>query len=628
MTVMHRLARAGWRQFVLLSAMAFFALLVTRNLAHWQVTEHAALAQEAARTFDQLVPVTAPRGNILDSASQPLVTSDMVYTLHVDPSTLVKRRAIAVAALMPILHQDRATLERKLTYRPAAPSAKYVPLADGLDGTTIAAVRKLGLPGMIIASSSRAHYLNGKLAAPLLGFVSKAGYGQYGIEQAFNKILRGQDGAELNLANTSTRQLPPTARPRPYVPGADIVLTINATIQQVVETRLQETIDHTHARGGTAIVMDPKTGAILAMASLPSYDPNAYSLVKDPSLFNNRAIQTYQPGSTFKVISVATGFDTGAFNPDTIVNDTGIFQDPHYGDVPIHNWEPRGWGPETPEIMLRHSANVGMVQFVQKINPPQTYYDYLIKHFGFTKSTGIGLIGEEIGAVRQPVGGHWQQLDLLVNSYGQSIDVTPLQLVTAMGALANNGKRMRPYLVQKIVYPGGRTWDEHPKVAAQAVSPATAATITRVLHQSGLSADLHDDNPLGNSEATCALTNGFPVAAKTGTTMPDVSASGAVDLSRGTIASLLGFAPIDNPRFVMLVTVDHPQRLSTDNPQNSHIYGSVTAGPTWHDIAERLYQLMRVAPAPNYPDPIKEDIPRFQGAQQGWGCEFNKPNQP
>jgi len=628
MTMMHRLARAGWRQLVLLSAMALFALLVTRNLAHWQVTEHAALAQAAARAFGQLVPVTAPRGNILDNAGQPLVRSDLVYTLHVDPSTLVKQRATAVAALAPILRQDRATLRRKLTYRPAAPGAKYVPLADGLDGTAIAAVRKLGLPGMIVTSSSRARYLNGTLAAPLLGFVSKNGYGQYGIEQWYNNELRGQDGAELNLANTSTRPLPPSARPHPYVPGADIVLTINATIQQVVETRLQETIDHTHARGGTAIVMDPKTGAILAMASLPSYDPNAYSLVKDPSLFNNRAIQNYQPGSTFKVISIATGFDTGAFNTGTIVNDTGTFQDPYYGDVPIHNWEPGGWGPETPEIMLRHSANVGMVQFVQMIKPPQTYYDYLVNRFGFTQSTGIGLPGEEIGAVRQPVGGQWQRLDLLVNSYGQSIDVTPLQLVTAMGALANGGKRMRPYVVRKIVYPNGHTVVTQPKVVARAVSPATAATITTVLHQSGLSQDVRDANPQGNSEATCALTNGFPVAAKTGTTMPDVTASGATDVTRGTIASLLGYAPIDNPRFVMLVTVDHPRRLSTDTANNSHIYGSITAGPTWHDIAERLYQLLRVAPQPNYPDPIKENIPQFQGAQQGWGCEFDKPSRP
>jgi len=261
------------------------------------------------------------------------------------------------------------------------------------------------------------------------------------------------------------------------------------------------------------------------------------------------------------------------------------------------------------------------------IKPAQTYYDYLVKRFGFVQPTGIGL-NEESGAVRQADGGHWQNIDLLTNSYGQSIDVTPLQMVAAVGALANGGKRMQPYVVQKIVYPGNHVQQIQPRVAAQAVKPETAATITDVLHRSGLSQDFHDENPQGNSEATCALTKDFPVAAKTGTTEPETSATGVVDLSHGgTVASLVGYAPINDPKFVMIVTVDHPQRLSTDTDGNNHIYGAITAAPVWHDIAERLYPLLGVTPQPNYPDPPHMDIQQMQGPQ-GWGCEFDKPSQP
>jgi len=637
--MMQRFIRLGWRQLTLLSGMILFALLITQNLAYYQVTKHAELARQAQQTYDQTIPVSAPRGEILDSKGVPLVTSAQVNKLYVDPTALNPKGLPAVTlrdarALAPILGQDVATLARELTYRGATvPGAQHVFIADGLSDDTANAINALNLgQGIILEARPRAFYPNGALAAPLLGFVSKNGDGQYGIEQAYDQVLRGQNGTRLNLANTSTRPLPATARPRPFVPGADVVLTINETIQQIVEKRLAEIVAHTKALGAEAIVMDPKTGAIMAMASLPSYDPNNYGLVTDPRLFNNRAIQNYQPGSTFKVISVATGFDAGAFNPTTIVNDPGIFQSPAYGDVPIHNWEPVGWGAETPEIMLRHSANVGMVQFAAMIQPPQKYYNYLVNNFGFDQPTGINLPGEDTGIVRQPIGGHWQQLDQLVNAYGQSIDVTPLQLVTAMGALANGGKRMRPYVVQRIEYQGGRVVATQPKVVAQAVKPSTAATMTEVLHRAGFSQDLVDANPYGASEATCALTQGFPIAAKTGTSTVDVVKSGAQDVAAGTVASLLGYAPIDDPKFVMLVTVDHPQRLPGDTTGGSHIYGAITAAPVWHDIAESLYRYLDIAPRPEplvKTDPAlgHENIPLFQGPQ-GWGCEFAKPNQP
>jgi cell division protein FtsI (penicillin-binding protein 3) len=595
--VIRRIVAAGWRQLLLLAVLGAFASLIARNLFYWQVTEHTHIAQAAARIYDSETNIPALRGFIFDASGQPLVTDAPAFLVAGDPQAISQPRYDA-AKLARVLHRDPgpilALLRTPLPWR-------YVVIAHQVDAPTAAAVRALALPGIILTPTYRASYPQGALAAAVLGFVNANGVGQYGLEQEYNSILTGRDGSQLIYVDTANRPLPVgIQRPRPAVPGASLVLTIDARIQAIVERRLAAAIHHFGAVNGTAIVMDPHTGAILAMASLPSYDPNQYNRVTDPSRYENLALENYQPGSTFKVISVSAGLDSGSFTTHTTINDPGFYQ--NYG-ITVHNWEIGvGWGVETPEKMLQHSANVGMAQFAN-MEGPLTFYKYVIDRFGMGAPTGIDLPNESPGYVRSPGHGYWQMMDLLTNSYGQGIDVTPLQLVTAVAALANHGWRMRPYVVQRIQYPDHRTWVARPQRVARAVSPATAATMTRLLETSAY-----------NGEAMCALTANYPVAAKTGTATIEEPAAHGLDLRGGTTAALVGWAPANNPRFVMLITVTHPQ----PGPLGRDIYGSVVAAPAWHDIAVNLYRLFGIAPQPGS---TPKDLAYLQGPNY-WMCDF------
>lgn len=598
--MIRRILQLGWRQLMLLAVMLTSSGLIAKNLVYWQVTEHTPIAHIAAGIYDSETNIPAQRGGIVDETGAALVTDMPAYQIAADPMAISAPR-YAAAKLARILHRDPGEILATLTKKPA----QWVLIARQVDGSKKDAIQQLGLRGIIITHTWRAYYPQGTLAAPVLGFVNASGLGQYGLEQAYNQRLTGRDGSQLVYVDTSNRPLPVgIQRPRPAVPGDTLVLTLDARIQTIVEQRLAAALHRYGAVSGSAIVMDPHSGAILAMASLPSFDPNHYNQynpVTDADLFINKTLQNYQPGSTFKVVSVASGLDYGAFTPQTMVWDPGFYV--NYG-MTVHNWDNGGgWGWETPQVMLRHSANVGMAQFVNKIKPPTAFYDYLTNHFGFNAPTRIDLPEGEFGYVRTPTNGRpWSLMDLLTNSYGQGIDVTPLQLTTAVGAIANGGWRMRPYIVQRVVAANGQTvWAAHPHRVTRAVSAATAATMTKIVQASAY-----------NGEATCALTTNYPVVAKTGTaTIEGPGAHGPL-FSSGTVASLIGYAPSNNPRFVMLVVIRRPQ----PGPNGQNIWGSVVAAPAWHDIALNLYRILNI---PAQPGSTPANLTTLQAQ---WPCAF------
>jgi cell division protein FtsI/penicillin-binding protein 2 len=595
--VIRHVIAVGWRQLLLLGALLAFAGLIAQNLVYWQVTQHARLARAAAGIYDSQTNVPTLRGFIYDANSRLLVTDTPAFLVAADPRSIARPRYDA-AQLARVLRRDPGPILAKLE---TPPPLRYVVIQPQVDGPTAAAVRALALPGIILTPTSRASYPQGALAAPVLGFVNANGVGQYGLEQEYNGVLAGRNGSQLIYVDTANRSLPVgIQRPQPAVPGASLWLTIDVRIQAIVERRLAAALRRYGATSGTAIVMDPHTGAILAMASLPSYDPNHYNQVADPRLYGNLALQKYQPGSTFKIISVAAGLDSGAFTTRTTVNDPGYYQN---DGITVHNWQAGiGWGAETPEIMLQHSANVGMAQFAN-MEGPLRFYKYVIDRFGFNARTGLDLPGESPGYVRSPGHGRWQLMDLLTNSYGQGIDATPLQLTTAVAALANGGWRMRPYVVQRIQYADHHSWIARPRRVARAVRAATAATMTHLLQKSAY-----------NGEAMCALTANYPVAAKTGTATIEQPAAHGLNLAAGTVASLVGWAPANNPRFVMLVTLTHPQ----PGPGGRNIYGAVVAAPAWHDIAVNLYRLFSITPQPGSTPP---DLAELQRSRL-WMCDF------
>lgn len=598
-----RLIRTGWRQLVVLAAMLAFSFSIAQHLVYWQVTQHTPMVQAAAGIYDSQTNIPAKRGEIVDTSFVPLVTNVQAFELAADPTDTPHPRYNA-AKLARVLRRDPGPILALLTL----PHRRYVVIDRQIDSQTAAAVRALGLKGIILTASYRPVYTQRNLAAGVLGFVDAQGKGQYGLQRQYDTALRGRDGSQFIFRDTANRPLPVgVQKPRPVVDGDTLVLTIDSRIQAIVEQELAATLRRYQAQSATAIVMDPHTGAILAMASLPSYDPNHYNTVSNPALWDNLALQDYQPGSTFKLISVSAGLDSHSFTPQTTVYDPGFYR--NY-DITVRNWDNGGgWGMETPAIMIRHSANVGMAQFANMIGPMK-FYRYLTGNFGFGKPTGIDLPNESAGLVRTPSSGQeWQLMDLLTNSYGQGIDVTPLQLTAAVGALANGGWRMRPYIVKSRFHPGQNApyWTAQPRRATQAVSAATAAQMTSVLQ------DASND---GGAEATCAMTKDYPVAAKTGTATIEGPAAFGLNLSQGTVASLIGWAPTNDPKFVMLITVKHPQ----PGPKNNDIWGSVVAAPAWHDIAENLYRLMGISPQPGSTPP---KLPQWQGSGQGgWACGY------
>ena len=599
-----RFIASGWRQLLLLLALVSFSSMIARNLFYWQVTEHAHIAHEAAKIYDSETNIPARRGEIFDTNGVPLVTDVAAFDVAVDPvdtpSSVKKYNAYWLGRT---LRRDPGPILAQLDL----PNIRYVVIARGIGQTAEQAVKALGLEGVIITPSFRAFYPE-TIAAPVLGFVSAAngGEGQYGLEQQYDSVLRGQDGSKFIYYDTANHPLPVgVQKPRPPVNGGDLILTLDSRIQAVVEQRLAAAIARYGAQSGTAIVMDPHTGAILAMASLPSFDPNHYGAVTNPAVFVNQALQRYQPGSTFKVFGISAGLDAGAFTPNTTVYDPGYYQ--NYG-ITVHNWEPTGWGVETPAIMLRHSANVGMAQFANMMGAG-TFYKYVIDRFGFNSPTGVGLPDESGGYVRTPTDDPlWQMEDLLTNSYGQGIDATPLQVVTAFAALANDGWRMRPYIVKSIIYPQQMhraNFIARPQRVARAVSARTAATLRSVIT---------DASDTDTAETTCALTKNYPVIAKTGTATIEGPSAHGMDLTGGTTASLLGYAPADDPKFVMLVTLRDP----APGPSGQDIYGAVAAAPAWHDIAESLYRIMGIMPQIGSTPP---KIDFWQGPMD-WNCGF------
>src|SRR2546423_2231284 len=288
--VMRHVSAVGWRQLLLLGALLAFAGLIVQNLVYWQVTQHARLAQAAAGIYDSQTNLPALRGFIYDANSRLLVTDAPAFLVAADPRSIARPRYDA-AQLARALHRDHGPIRAQLE---TPPPVRYVVLAHQVDEPTAAAVRALKLPGIILTPTSRASYPQGALAAPVLGFVNADGVGQYGLEQEYNGVLTGRDGSQLiygDYGDTANRSLPAgIQRPRPAVPGASLVLTIDLRIQALVERRLAAALRRYGATSGTAIVMDPHTGAILAMSSLPSYDPNQYHQPADPRLAGNLAL--------------------------------------------------------------------------------------------------------------------------------------------------------------------------------------------------------------------------------------------------------------------------------------------------------------------------------------------------
>ena len=539
-------------------------LLLSLRVGYWQTIGRGALLEGATDQVRSDLVLAAQRGVVRDRTGAILATTVPLRSLYAIPSRIGDHAAIAAASakLAPLLGTTSDVLLTKLDA-----GSDWLYVRRRLPEETARAIESLGITGLGFETEPKRMYPNDTVGAHVLGFVNDDGLGQYGIEGKYDTMLRGLPGRLVVERDPKDRDLAVGLRTAsPPVNGSDLVLTIDLVIQTSAERALRAAMDKEKATGGSVVILDPRDGAILALASYPSYDPAAVAKA-DPLALMDRAISwTFEPGSTMKAVTIAAAIDRGAVTPNTTYVDTGCTV---IGGRRLCNAGSKAYGTSTVTQILEHSANAGAVFVAQKLGAEQLY-SYL-GAFGFGEATGVDLSGEARGSVR-PLA-EWYPVDLGTIAYGQGVAITPLQLAAAYAAIANGGTLYQPYVVA-----ARRDADGEHRTAAVAVrrpiTPETAATLRAML-----------TSTVDNGIANLAAIPHFSVAGKTGTAQIPSDDGRYVD--DAYISSFAGFAPANDPRFVAVIVLERPQ---------SKLLGTITAMSTFRAIAEDALRTTRVQP--------------------------------
>lgn len=503
--------------------------------------------------------LAAHRGAFWDRDGVLLATESYDrYDVTVD-TALLPDPALAAQSLAAILGRDPAEVSAMLV----TPAARWVNVAWQATPEMADAIAALELAGVATTPRQSRVYPLGDLTAHVTGFVDLDIQGHGGLEGFYHDELVGAPGRRPGTYRTD---------PLAYVAprdGTDLILTIDADLQAAARAALEAEIAEQRAVGGTVIVLDPKTGALLASVSLPDYDPNRYSaFAAEPQRFIDPAIGSiYPPGSVIKPLTLAAGIDAGLLSPGTTYDDVSPYR---FGGIQVFNPDRMSHGVVTMQDMLELSLNVGAAHVAGALGPER--FHTAMAAFGFGAPTGVDLDGEVAGTVYGPADAGWSEAFWALSSFGQGMAATPLQVASAMAVLANDGRRMVPHVVAARIGPGGVTQAVAPRLAAQVISPATALTLR------GMLADIVA------SKLTEAAVPGYDVAGKTGTSEVP-SRFDAND--NETIASFCGFLPADDPRAVIFVKVDLPQVDTT---------GVHVAAPLFRAVAEAAVQTLDIAP--------------------------------
>ena len=552
------------RPLLLLMTIVVIAAGLTARLVFWQVLQAPHLSRLAHQEQAALIVQPAQRGQILDSSGNPLATDvplDLVYAVPRD----IKDPGQDATLLAPLLGVPEKTLDQELSS-----FSVYQQLAPRVSSDVSTKIRALHLPGIFLEPEMQRDYPDGSLASQVLGFTNTDGQGNYGVEGKYDTLLSGKAGLRSILHDASGGDIQlSSAPPAPSHAGATLTLSLNSVVQNVAETELQTAVKKHRADGGTVIVMDPRTGFILGMAGTPTYDPNRFARY-DYSRYQNPAIQWgYEPGSTFKIITMAAGLDAHVITPTTSFFDSGAFT---VSNVTLHNWNLQGFGTETMTQVLQHSANVGAAWVSSRLGMAR-FYEY-VKRFRIGRPTGIDLFGEEPGILPLPGQKNWTIVNQFTNAFGQGLLTTPLQMIRAVAAVANGGVMMKPQIVHTIAL-DGRIVTHKPVRVGRVIAPDSARTLTGMLVQSAI-----------GGEAQLGLVKGYNIAAKTGTA--NIASPTGGYIQGATIASIVGYAPAFHPRFVVLVIINHPRDT---------LWGSEAAAPVLHNIFQELFMYYHVPPS-------------------------------
>lgn len=556
----------AWRYKFAFLVLNFLFLVVVVRLFYWQIVRAADLSSLAQEQYGNVVKIQPKRGDIKTSDQFPIAGSKLSYLVFANPKE-VKNKGELSATLSVNLDIDQASISSALSQ-----DKFWVPITSNVEAEVKDKLDKLRLTGVGFEESYQRDYPEASLAATLLGFVGKDEDGDpkgyFGLEGYYDRLLRGKEGSAIQIKDALGQ--PILARVHEggeEINGSTLVLSINREIQFMVENKLKAAIDKFQADSGMVAIMDPKTGKIISMASFPSFDPANYQDYSSNLFVSPFISDLYEPGSTMKPLVMASAIDAGLLKPDSrcprCAGPVSV------GGYDIHTWNDHYYGSPTMTDVIIHSDNTGMVYVAQTLGLDRML-SYLSK-FGIDSPTGIDLQGEASGTLKPKK--DWYAVDLATAGFGQGISITPVQLLQSFSALANNGVMMQPQVVSQVLSPEGKEVDVRSKIVSKPVSEATSKIMTEILVQA-----------VNKGEAQFARVKGYRIAGKTGTA--SIPVAGHYDPNQ-TIASFIGYAPADNPKFLMLVVFNRPK---------ASIYGAETAAPVFFDIARDLLTYYQIPP--------------------------------
>lgn len=562
----------NWRLYGLAFGVLLLALAIIVKLYILQIHRHSTYVALAENQHERSTLLKATRGEIfLQDEKEPYpiaVNRDlqMAYAVRRE----MKDVDAAIEKLADILSLEKNLLKEKLSN----PDDMFEILKKKLSEDEVGKIREVKISGVYLSPESFRYYPAGELGSQVVGFVGSNGDGQkgmYGIEASLEKVLRGESGMLNQEGDSRGRWISVSDRDLQEAKnGPDVILTINHTVQFEVEKILKSAMEKFSADGATAIVMDPGTGKILAMANQPSFNPNEFASTEDISRFNNPAVsEPYESGSVFKAFTEAIGIDDGKINADTTYVDTGVVVEAGYE---IRNSDLKANGLQTMTEVLEKSLNTGVI-YIEKLVGNKKFGEY-VKLFGFGEKTGIDVPGEVPGNIRN-LTNIKSDINFFTASFGQGISVTPLQLATAYGALANNGTLMKPQIIDELRYDNGKIEKIKPEEVRQVISPEASKQISTILR-----------SVVTKGHGKRADVPGYLVGGKTGTAQ--VAKSGSKGYEDGiNIGSFAGYAPTDKPQFVVLVKLINPKGVE---------WAESSAAPTFGQIMKFLLEYYKVKP--------------------------------
>ncbi len=539
--------------------------LFAGRLLQLQGVEAAAYAATAEAERLRTATIPATRGTITDTHGIALATTVDAVNVTADQTQISDPVAVA-AALGPVLDEPLETLRKRLDG-----DLRFAYVAREVTPRTWDKVAALRLPGIYSEPTAKRVYPQGSLAAAVLGFVGSDGHGLGGLESSWDDKLAGRDGTITYEAGAGGRQIPTgDTETEESVPGLDVQLTIDRDVQFIAERAIRAKVNESAADSGTVVVMDPRTGEVIALATYPSFDPRDVTSAPDADRGNRAISEIYEPGSTSKVMTMAAALDAGAVKPTTPVEVPPIL---YRGGDDFHDHSPHGTLHLTATGVLAQSSNLGTMLIAEKLGE-RPLYDYLRK-FGMGQTSGIDLPGESAGIL--PDVADWGPTNFATIAFGQGLSLNAVQATSVFATIANNGVRVEPTVVAGTTAPDGTFEPAPPPKRHRVVTPETARTLRQMMES------------VVSDEGTAPMAQipGYRVAGKTGTAERVDEACGCY---RGYTASFIGFAPADRPAVVVSVTLQ--------DPKYGH-YGGELGGPVFKRVTSFALQTRQVPPTPS-----------------------------